>query len=453
MTFQFTPKQFEAHNLMRGPQRSTLLVGGARSGKTFLIVRSIITRALRAPYSRHAIFRFRYNAVRASVWLDTFPKVMRLCFPGIWWKDNRQDSYVELPNGSQIHFCGLDEKERVEKILGMEFATLFFNEASQIPYSSYTVARTRLAQVVNDYQTNKPLTQREYIDLNPVGKAHWTYQQYIRHMIPEVRVPLPDPDNYKMFYINPKDNEINLDAESIKALQSLPEKMRKRFYSGEYVEDIEGALWPLEILESCRCEKADVPETLLRCVVAIDPSGTAGKDEKRSDDVGIIVAAKGLDGRAYVLADRTCNLSPMGWAGIAVDAYKEFNADKIVAERNFGGAMVEATIRSVDKNVNFEEVVASRGKAQRAEPVASLYEKGLVRHAGRFNDLEDQLSAFSTNGYQGERSPDRADALVWAITDLLVGDTFDLGTYLQAYAIPGSEAYGELVKRGMIKPQ
>lgn len=431
--FKFTDKQQEANYLLAGNQRSTLLVGGARSGKTFLIVRAIIVRALRAPLSRHAIFRFRYNAVRASVWLDTFPKVMQICFPGVGWKDNRQDSYVQLPNGSQIYFCGLDEKERVEKILGMEFATLFFNEASQIPYSSYTVARTRLAQVVYDSFNDKPLKQREYIDLNPVGISHWTYQQFIKKCNPISKQLFDDPDNYASIFINPYDNIDNLDPESIHALESLPERQKKRFLAGEYVSDIEGALWPLEVIENCRCSPADVPQ-LSRVVVAIDPSGTKGEDDVRSDLVGIAVVGKGINSHGYLLADRSCNLGPLGWGRRAVEAYKEFKCDKIIAERNFGGAMVETVIRTTDPSVAYKEVVASRGKVIRAEPIAALYEKKLIHHVGRFPDLEEEMCGFSTNGFYGEHSPDRADALVHGFSELFLEDTFDLGLYIQAHS-------------------
>jgi phage terminase large subunit-like protein len=136
--------------------------------------------------------------------------------------------------------------------------------------------------------------------------------------------------------------------------------------------------------------------------------------------VGIVVAGLGSDGFGYVLADRTCKLSPEGWGREAVKAYREFKADRIVAERNFGGAMVEHVIRTVDRNVSYQEVTASRGKIVRAEPCASLYEQGRVRHAGAFPQLEDQLCAMTSDGYVGDGSPDRADACVWAISQLMV---------------------------------
>src|SRR5829696_4238923 len=168
--FRLTERQTLANKLLAGPQKHTLLRGGSRSGKTFVLVRAIVLRALRGAGSRHAILRFRGNAARASIWLDTFPKVMRLCVPGVAWKPHKQDGYIALPNGSEVWIGGLDDHERVEKILGMEFVTLFYNECSQIPYGSVLMARTRLAQHIEGLQP------REYFDCNPPGTGHYTYQ-------------------------------------------------------------------------------------------------------------------------------------------------------------------------------------------------------------------------------------------------------------------------------------
>lgn len=412
--FKLSEKQEEVQKLFGGPQRHTLVYGGARSGKTSLTVRAICVRALKAPGSRHAILRFRYNAVRSSVWLDTLPKIMRLCWPGVKLQDQLRDGFTEFPNGSQIWFGGLDDKKRVEKILGQEYVSIYLNEASQIPWTSAVVARTRLAQVVPG------LKQREYVDLNPAGTAHWTYRQFVQKVDPDSGRPLSSPEAYAWASINPKDNAANLSPEFLRSLEEMPERQRKRFWDGQFVAEIDGALWQIETIEAGRREGEDIPD-LQRVVVAVDPSGTAGKDDKRSDDVGIAVAGLGVDGHGYVLADRTCNLPPAGWARRAVDAFHQFKADAIVAESNFGGEMVRSVINTVDPNVPVKLVTASRGKVVRAEPVSALYEKGLVHHVGRFPELEDQMGNFSTSGYVGERSPDRADAMIWAITELMLG--------------------------------
>jgi hypothetical protein len=439
MPFDANPGQIKATAMLVKGKRHSLIYGGARSGKTFLLTRACCIRAMRSPASRHIAVRFRGNAVWTSIGMDTFPKVMRECFPGVPYKTHRQDGFFEFPNRSEFWLGGLDDKDRAEKILGQEYATLYLNECSQIPYSSVLVARTRLAQVCDGIE------QRAFYDLNPSGTGHWTYREFVQKQTIDGR-PLANGDSFAHSVINPYDNRANLSPEFLKELDSLPEKQRRRFLLGEYVAEIEGALWTLDRLAQCRL---DMPEgvplnaetaqiylpALTRIVVAIDPSGNRGDDDKRSDEVGIVVAAKGVDGRAYVLEDLTCNLGPAGWARLAVAAYHRWKADAIVAEINFGGAMVEHVIKTEDGGVNYIQVTATRGKWVRAEPIAALYDlnQDKVRHVGRLDKLEDQLCQFSTAGYMGERSPDRADAMVWALTELMLGDKFDLATYLKAY--------------------
>ncbi len=187
--------------------------------------------------------------------------------------------------------------------------------------------------------------------------------------------------------------------------------------SGELIEDVEGALWSRALLESRRCA---VPDALLRVVVGVDPPAGAGD----GDACGIVVAGL-LDGeRAVVLAD--CSVEgegPAGWARAVAVAAELWGADRVVAEANQGGAMVESVLRAADEMLPVRLVHATRGKAARAEPVAALYEAGKVYHAGHFGPLEDQLCGLiAGGGYEGPgRSPDRADALVWAIAALLLG--------------------------------
>ena len=155
---KLTAKQEEANRLLAGPSTHQMLFGGSRSGKTFLLVRAVCVRAIKAPKSRHAVLRFRFNAVKNSIVFDTFPKVMELCFPGVKYSLNKSDWFATLANGSEIWFGGLDDKERTEKILGMEFATIYLNECSQIPYGSVETAITRLAQKVEQVIDGKAET-------------------------------------------------------------------------------------------------------------------------------------------------------------------------------------------------------------------------------------------------------------------------------------------------------
>ena len=194
---------------------------------------------------------------------------------------------------------------------------------------------------------------------------------------------------------------------------------RQELYA-EVLSDVPGALWTFETLAAARIGAA--PD-LQRVVVAVDPSGSTGSDQ--GDAQGIVVAGIGVDGRAYVLADRTCRLSPERWGRRAVEAFDEFGADRIVAEKNFGGDMVRAILQAVRPTVPVTLVSASRGKVVRAEPVSALYEQGRVRHVGQGGDnalaeLEDEMRQATASGYLGAGSPNRLDALVWALTQLML---------------------------------
>jgi len=155
---------------------------------------------------------------------------------------------------------------------------------------------------------------------------------------------------------------------------------------------------------------------------AIDPAVTSGED---ADETGIVVAGTGEDGHGYVLEDLSSRYAPIEWARIAVAAYRRHRADRIVAETNNGGEMVEATVRMVDPNVSYKSVHASRGKYTRAEPVSALYEHGRVHHVGALSILEDQMCSFTPDldRERAKSSPDRADTLVWALTELMVEGT------------------------------
>jgi predicted phage terminase large subunit-like protein len=211
------------------------------------------------------------------------------------------------------------------------------------------------------------------------------------------------------------DNAANLDASTLRYLQDRygGTTLGRQELDGELLNDVEGALWNRAMLEECRVQA--MPE-LKRIVVAIDPAGGAGRG---NDETGIIVAGLGLDGHGYVLTDASGKYSPEGWARRAVDAYRSHRADRIVAEQNFGGSMVESTIRTIDQRVPIRMVHASRGKMVRAEPVVALYEQRKIHHVGNFPALEDQLCQWQPNA--GMASPDRLDAMVWAFTELALG--------------------------------
>ncbi|MBX7536412.1 terminase family protein [Qipengyuania sp. GH1] len=199
--------------------------------------------------------------------------------------------------------------------------------------------------------------------------------------------------------------------------------------AGEMVDTLEGALWTRALLDRCRVGVGDISSALpeaRRVVVAVDPPAgtTSGSGSRTGDACGIVVAMLGADGLAYVRADCTVEgATPEGWARAVAAAASAWNADRVVAEANQGGAMVESVLRAADIALPLKLVHAATGKTARAEPVAALYEAGRVRHAGLFAELEDQLCGLMAGGgYEGPgRSPDRADALVWALTELMLG--------------------------------
>lgn len=218
------------------------------------------------------------------------------------------------------------------------------------------------------------------------------------------------------------DNAANLASSALDTLRAKYDGTRlgRQELYAEILDDVPGALWTRAMLDATVWPKDRAQPDLRRIVVAVDPSGTKGAGA--GDDIGVVVAGIGVDGRGYVLADRSCNLPPAGWGRRAVDAYRSFSADRIVAEINFGGALVESVIRSVDASVAYTSVTASRGKVQRAEPVAALYEQGRVSHLAVMPELEDQMTQMTATGFLGDGSPDRVDALVWSLTELMLGD-------------------------------
>lgn len=415
--FELTPKQAEAQELLNGPAMHVMLAGGSRSGKTLLIVRKQVQRRLKAPGSRGAILRFRFGHVKQSIVHDTFPAVMEKCFPGVHYEINRSDWFAKFPGGGELWFGGLDDKERTEKILGTEFSDIFLNECSQIPYSSRNMAVTRLAQKVKDNATGKDLVLKMYYDENPPDKGHWSYRLFRTKSDPETKAQLADPENFAFMQLNPRDNLANLSETYIKTLESLPARLRKRFLEGEFRDAAPNALFSEENIERWRNLDRELPE-MLRIVVAVDPSGADDMDNADNDEIGIMVCGLGIDGNGYVLEDLTCKAGPGIWGRVVCDAFERWQADRVVAETNFGGAMVHHVIRTARPNTPFRPLKASRGKVVRAEPVSALMESGKVRMAGIFRELEDELCAFTTNGFMGENSPNRADAMIWGMADL-----------------------------------
>ena len=404
-----TEDQQKAMKLLGSNIPNILLYGGSRSGKTFILLYAMIVRALKVPNSRHIILRYRSNSVIRSVRMDTFDKVMQLAFPKIKFKEDSSEGLIRFANNSEIWFGGLDNGDRSDRILGREFATIYFNECSELQYDSVNTALTRLAQKTK-------LANKAYFDCNPCGRSHWTYQLFINHCDPVSHEALPHPEFYDAMLMNPDGNRRNLpDGYIEKTLMNLSERQRKRFLLGEWVEDVEGALWKSATIDRSRVIKCT---TQLNCIViAVDP---AVSSHNSSDYTGIVAAGLGKDGYFYVLGDFSMQGTPLEWCRKTAEVFHKFQACAVVAEINNGGELIESLLRTIDPYIPFKGVRASDSKIRRAELAAALYEQNKVRHVGKFIQLEEQMCSYSPaiSNY----SPDRMDALVWALR-YLVGKT------------------------------
>jgi predicted phage terminase large subunit-like protein len=413
LSFKLTAKQQIAGDLLGSTAMHQLYYGGSRSGKSFVILRAIVIRALKV-CSRHVALRFRFNACKESLGMDTFPKLMRLAFPDSAYELNKGDWFARFPwTDSELWFGGLDDKDRTEKILGKEYASMFFNECSQIPFGSVELSWSRLAQKTG-------LQLRAYYDENPPLKGHWTYKLFFLKKDPITGQTRADGENFRYLQMLPEDNAENIAPEAINILKAMSGARRKRFYLGEFGEDNPDALFSSATFDKYRVLTEELPD-MQRVVVAIDPSGSDEEEHHEHDAIGIVVMGLGTNGNAYLLEDLTLKSGPAAWGKVATDAYERHSADCVIAETNFGGAMVKHVIQSARPNTPFREAKASRGKVVRAEPISSLVEQGKIRHVGYFPELEDELTAFTRHGYTGGASPNRADAYVWAASSLFPG--------------------------------
>lgn len=406
-------RQAELRDLI-SQTRSTLAYGSGRAGKTFEILRCIVVRALKAPGSQHAIMRMRLNHVRASLWPDIF-KVCRICFPQVKVDPNKSEMTVTIPTAGEpsvLWFGGLDDKARTDKILGMEFATIFCNETSQMPYESVMTLRTRLAQRAIQFDNGEPLKLREIFDLNPTGTGHWTYKIWFEGVDPQDQKPV-DLSAYGKMHFRIEDNTANLAPEVLEIYRALPEIHRKRFYLGEYSAEVPGALWQRD-----RIMRVYQRPVCVRIVIAVDP---AVSSHAGSDETGITVVGITEQGWAVVLADESGRMSVDEWAWKVISLFLEYDADQIVYEENQGKDLVADCINMRKAGLPMTGVHAWRGKFLRAEPVAGAYSNGRVRHFGVFDRLEDEMCAFTPDfdrvaaGY----SPDRLDSMVYGVKALL----------------------------------
>lgn len=403
MPANWLPIHKEINNVFR-QNEEVMLFGGAGSSKTWTILKKIFERAMLMQGSRHICLRQRFEHTKNTLW----PSAKEL-FVAEWGQENWDmldtnksgGGWKIHINGSEVIFGGLDDKERIEKHLGAEYATVYVNECSEIlEPTAIDLIGSRLRQKIRG-------RHMFYMDMNPPPKSHWSYKRFIEEKI----------EGRASFKINPIDVKENLPESYIRKLQALPERLRLRFWNGEFSSDVEGALWSYDMILGTRKEQFG---NLGRIVVGVDPAVTSNEN---SDETGIIVVAE--KGTGYkVLADYSIKGTPKEWAAAATKAYYDFEADCIVAEVNNGGDLVELAFKSINEKLPLTQVRATRGKHIRAEPVSVLYEQGVVEHEQGLTELEDQLQSWVPSS--GLKSPDRMDALVWAFHELVFKDGADL---------------------------
>jgi hypothetical protein len=388
-TFQvsLSDKQLELMKLIS--QFETVLAeGGGRSGKTFLFLYVEFIRSLLRP-SRHLAARFRFSHAKQSLCYDTIPKLIEILkLSSKVVRLNKSDWFYDFANGSSIWIGGLDDKERLEKILGNEYATIFLNEASQMSFEAYEIMITRL---------NAPIGMKAkmLIDYNPPSVTHWGYKMFHQGKLPDGSNI--DRSRYGHIRMNPVDNPF-IGKDYIERLSNLTEAKKRRFLYGEYTLDA-GKLWKRS---SIKYNSSLPPFT--RVLVGVDPAGTVDGNE-----VGIIIVGEYEDFR-WVLDDYSMNGSPAEWASEVAAAYHRWKADVVIAEKNYGGDMVHYTLTANHSNINVQLINSSRSKIVRAEPIAAEYEHGKWFHRIPFITLEDELCSYDPAKSQ---SPNRMDALVF----------------------------------------
>lgn len=398
-----------------------LILSGRGWGKTRTAAEDMKAYGLRHKQSRLAVIAPTYADARDTC-IEGDSGLLNILPQHTILNWNRSLGELVLTNGTRYKLFSADQPERLR---GPQHHRAWFDELCAARFAEETWTQMMFGLRLG--------THPQVVVTTTPKRGH----KFLKKLVGRPDVHVTRGDTF--------DNARNLAAETLASLRALYGDTaigRQELY-GELLEDVEGALWNSDLLEATR---VSTHPDLTRIVVAIDPAVTA---EEHSDETGIVVAGIDRDGHGYVLADRSLRGSPHTWAQVAVGEYLAWHADRIVAEVNNGGDMVEHVIRGVAKemqvSVAYKQVRASRGKHLRAEPVSALYEQGRVHHVGLLPLLEDQMCSWEP--LPGMPSPDRLDALVWALTELMVGHTaiggvaVDLGHTIASPDTVGSPSF------------
>ena len=376
-----------------------LILAGRGFGKTWTGAYDIVNYAMTHP-----------NTISA-VLAPTFGDLRRVCFEGVSGINqlipqecyfnskasgyNRSTSEIKLWNGSKIVGFSASEPDRLR---GSQYHRAWCDE----------LAAWRYPEAYDQLQFGLRLGKNPQVVITTTPRPTPIIKELMKRAEDDVYVTQGSTF----------ENKQNLAQSALKQFVDRYEGTRlgRQELYAEILDDFEGALWNYTMLEDCRVTKEHLPE-MTKIIVSIDPAVTANAN---SDETGIIVTALGEDERYYVLEDKTGKYSPDEWGRVAIELFYRYNANMIVAEVNNGGDLVERLLRSIERNIPYKSVHATRGKMVRAEPISALYEQGKVYHLGTFPKLEEQMCSFT--GDNRGQSPDRLDALVWGLTELSISN-------------------------------
>lgn len=367
-----------------------LMLGGRGAGKTRAGAEWVRAHARDAPDARIALIGETHNDARA-VMVEGVSGLLAVHPPGAKPHFEPSKRQLSWPNGAVAQLFSAEDPESLR---GPQFTAAWCDELAKWrrPQETWDMLQFGLR----------------------LGKAPRQVVTTTPRPIPLIKALLADART-AVTRVSTSANAANLAPAFLEAVvgRYRGTRLGRQELEAELLEDRIDALWPRALIERHRVLAAPA---LVRVVVAVDPPVSSGA---RADACGIVVAGLGEDARAYILADHTRQgAKPLSWARAAIAAFAEYEADRIVVEVNQGGELVETVLRQVDASVPIRSVRAMRGKVLRAEPVAALYERGCVAHVGALPELEDEMCDFGLDGLSGGGSPDRVDALVWALTDL-----------------------------------
>lgn len=369
-----------------GAWSAWLLLAGRGFGKTRTVAEWARSKALERPV-RIAVVAPTYADARDTV-VEGESGLLNVIPRELIEKWNRSMGELDLVNGTHFKLFSADEPERLR---GPQHHYAICDE----------LAAWRYPETWDQLMFGLRLGERPQAVIATTPKP-----------VPLVR-ELVKRDDVHVTTGSTFENEANLAKAALDQMRARYEGTRlgRQELHAEILDDLEGALWTRQMIEDAHLSVGEAPAAFSRIVIGVDPSGGGGAETG-------IVAAGLHNGRGYVLADRSGHYTPAGWGAAVATLYDELDADRVVGEANYGGDMVENVIRQAHAKISYRAVTASRGKLLRAEPIAALYEQGKVSHVGTLPDLEDQMCSY----IPGESaSPDRLDAMVWALTDLMLG--------------------------------